>query len=98
MYDDFSPLDSYDLYAMGLRSARCNGCKYAKLRHELGDKFLSLKDGRWIAVYELGAEPVPGQGEPYEYEGQPVRHRSSFMAIGHSDECYNWQPPKKQRG
>jgi len=88
-----APIDSYDLYAMGLRPARCNGCKYAQLKHELGDKFLSMKtDNGWIGVYELDAESVAGQSEPYEHEGRSIRHRVSFMAIGHSDECYHWQP------
>ncbi len=47
MYDDYgpAPIDSYDLYAMGLRTARCNGCRYAKLTHELGDKCLVLYIG-----------------------------------------------------
>ena len=93
---DFAPIDSYDLYAMGLRSPRCNGCTYAKLKHELGDRFLSLStgDGR-IAVFELGAQPYPGQGEPQEYEGRSVRNRGTFMSIGHSDECYHWKPPNQ---
>lgn len=95
MFDEWgpAPIDSYDLYARGVRPARCNGCKYAQLKHELGDKLLSLKtDNGWIAVYELDARPVSGQGEPYEHEGRSVRHRVSFMAVGHSDECYHWQP------
>lgn len=86
------PIDSYDAYAMGLRAPRCNGCKYEQLKHELGDKFLVLRDG-WVNIYELDAEPVPGQGEPYEYEGRSIRHRSGFMSVGHSDECYHWAPP-----
>ena len=63
MYDYFdetpAPIDSSDLYEMGLRAPRCNGCKYAKLKHKLGDKFLSRIDGGWVAVYELDAEPRP---------------------------------------
>ena len=97
MYDNYGPppIDSYDLYAMGLRSARCNGCRYAQLKHELGDKFLKLYDDHgWISVNELDAEPFPGQREPTEHEGRPIRRHASFMSIGHSDECYNWQPPE----
>jgi len=106
MYGDYewerAPIDSYDVYAMGLRAARCNGCEYAKLKHKLGDKFLKLytdklyTDLGWIAVYELDAEPCTGQGEPLEHQGRPIRHRGTFMGIGHSDECYNWQPPSER--
>jgi hypothetical protein len=89
-----APIDSYDLYAMGLRAPRCNGCEYAKLKWELGDKFLALKDEHgWTNVYELDREPGKGQGEPYEHEGRPVYCRVGFMSIQHSDECYHWQPP-----
>ena len=51
-------------YEMGLRSARCNGCAFAKLKHELGDKFyaLNLDNHGWITVYELDAKPLQGQG------------------------------------
>ena len=31
-------------YEQGLRGPRCNGCKYAQLKHELGDKFLELRE------------------------------------------------------
>lgn len=96
-YFEPAPIDSYDLYAMGLRAARCNGCKYARLKHELGDKFLRLRNANgWVVVYELDARPHPGQGDPLEHEGRPVRHRASFMSIGHSDECYNWKPPRRE--
>lgn len=88
---DPAPIDSDDLYSMGLRAARCNGCAYAKLKHELGDKFLALNDG-WVNVYELDAEPIPGQGDPQEHNGRSVRYRAGFMSIGHSDGCYHWQP------
>ena len=94
-YEDMpAPIDSYDCYAMGLRAARCNGCEYAKLKHELDDKFLTKSETGWPTVYELDAEPSPGQGEPTEHEGRPIRFRASFMSIGHSDECYHWKPPK----
>lgn len=107
MYGNFehdpAPIDSYDLYAMGLRAARCNGCKYAQLKHELGDKFLPLHESRgeafprWVTVYELDAQPESGQGEPQEHEGRPIRFRVGFASIEHSDECYNWRPPSKRR-
>ena len=74
------------------KGARCNGCEFARLKHELGDRFLVLRDG-WVNVYEIGASPVVGQGEPLEYEGQPIRYRAGFMSIEHSDECYHWSPP-----
>lgn len=90
------PIDSFDAYQMGLRPPRCNGCEYARLRWELGDKFLSLNKAGWVAVYELDAEPVPGQGEPREHDGRPIRHRGSFMSVGHSDECYHWSPPSER--
>lgn len=93
---DNAPIDSDDLYAMGLRSARCNGCTYAKLKYELGDKFLSLPVGGWIAVFELDAQPYPGQAEPLEHDGRPIRNRGGFMSIGHSDECYHWRPPEER--
>lgn len=92
------PIDSADMLAMGLRAPRCNGCDYARLRWELGDKFLSLNKGGWVAVYELDADPTPGQGEPQEHEGRPVRHKASFMSVGHSDECYGWRPPTSRPG
>lgn len=79
------------LYEMGLRGPRCNGCKLAKLKYELGDRFLMvLGEG----VYELDAEPRPGQGEPQSHEGRPIRFRWWGMSYGHSNECYGWQPPK----
>ena len=100
-YDEYEsgPIDSDDAYAMGLRAPRCNGCKYTQLKYELGDKFLVLRTGGWPTVYELDAEPYPDQGEPEEHEGRPIRYHASFISIGHSDECYNWHPPKeiKQR-
>jgi len=81
-------------YRMGFRDPICNGCKYARLKYELGDKFLSLRSERgWITVYELDAEPRPSQGEPREYEGRPIQCRMAFLSIGHSDECYHWHPP-----
>ena len=81
MFDEMEmePLDSHDLYIMGLRPPRCNGCRYAELKWELGDKFLKKYEAGWIAVYELGAKPSRGQGEFVENEGQPMRHHSSFM-------------------
>lgn len=88
------PIDSADMLAMGLRAPRCNGCEHARLRWELGNKFLSRNEAGWVAVYELDAEPAPGQGEPQEHDGRPIRHKSSFMSIGHSDECYGWKPPE----
>lgn len=103
MYDDPefmgpAPIDSSDLVAMGFMAPRCNGCKFAQLKWELGDRFLHLVDDNdWHNVYELDAEPGPGQGEPLEHEGRPIRYRAGFMSIGHSDECYNWQPPKHGR-
>lgn len=100
MFEEWGPgpFDSFDAYETGLRAPRCNGCDYARLKHELGDKFLSLNEGGWVAVYELGAEPAPGQGEPQEHEGKPIRHKSSFMSVGHSDECYGWRPPTSRPG
>ena len=68
---------------------RCNGCKLAKLRHTLGDKFLMIPGQ---GVYELDAQPSPGQGEPQSYEGRPIRFHWWGMSYGHSDECYHWQP------
>ena len=81
-------------HEMGLRGPRCNGCKFARLKHELGDKFLYLVEHAWsTTVYELDAEPMSGQGEPHEHEGRSIRFRASFMSIRHSDECYHWRPP-----
>jgi len=89
---DNGPVGSSDIYRMGLRSGRCNGCKLAQLKHELGEKFL-IVDG---AVYELGAEPLPGQGTPQSHEGRPIQFRAWFMSTGHSDECYHWKPPEEK--
>jgi len=84
------------LYEMGLRGPRCNGCKYARLKYELGNKFLALKGCYgWINIYELDARPASGQSEPLEHEGRPIHHRIGFAGIAHSDECYHWKPPKK---
>jgi hypothetical protein len=93
MYEfERAPIDSYDLYAMGLRAARCNGCKLAEYKHKLGDKFLML-DG---TVYELDAEPHKGQAVT-EHEGRPIKFRFGGMSYGHSDECYNWNPSHLKR-
>jgi hypothetical protein len=95
MWDDMqAPIDSYDCYAMGLRAPRCNGCEYAQLKHKLGDRFLSVNEDGWTAVYELDATPRPGQAET-EHEGRPIQSRSSFMSIKHSDECYYWKPSEE---
>ncbi len=106
MYSDLeydpAPIDSYDLYARGLRAARCNGCRYAQLKHELGDRFLPLHKAignafpRWVTVYELDALPAAGQGEPQEHEGRPIRFRVGLASIEHSDECYHWHPPEEK--
>ena len=91
-WDDNGPIDSFDAFQMGLRPPRCNGCKLAQLRHELGDKLLLLGG----TVYELDAEPAPGQGEPTSHEGRPIRWIFRGMSYGHSDECYRWRPPKEE--
>lgn len=78
-------------YEHGLRGARCNGCEYARLKYQLADKFLVLRDG-WVNVYEKGAPPVAGQSI-IEHEGKPIQHKGSFLSVGHSDECYHWKPP-----
>lgn len=83
-----APIDSSDLHQMG-RAPRCNGCRLAQLKHELGESFLMLNGN----VYELDAEPRPGQGEPYKHKGRPIRWHFWGMSYGHSDECYNWQSP-----
>lgn len=98
MYDDDygpAPIDSYDLYAMGLRSARCNGCEFARWKHELGDRCLVLNISGWPTVYELDAAPRQGQSEPHEHDGRPIRFHASFMSVEHSDECYHWKPKGK---
>jgi len=64
----------------------------AKLRHELGDKFHMVEDG---TIYELDAEPLQGQ-MVNEIGDRPVRFHFWGRAYGHSDECYKWQPPKKE--
>lgn len=93
VYDEPAPFDSSDLYQMGLRAPRCNGCEVAKLKHELGDKFLLMPDG----IYELDAEPREGQGEPYVWDGRSIRWHFWGMSYDHSDECYNWQPSKEKQ-
>lgn len=112
MYDEHGPgpIDSYDRYAMGLRAPRCNGCEYAKLKWELGEKFYSRRTGtgllnrllgrrglcKWIEVYELGAQPGPKQRKK-KYRGVPIKHITSFASIEHSDECWHWKPPVEPR-
>ena len=94
MYDEWGergPIDSEDAFAMGLRGPRCNGCKLAKLRYELGDKFLLLHN----TVYELDAEPAPGQGQPEQHKGRPIKHHLWVMSPEHSNECYHWTPPSE---
>lgn len=78
------------MFDMGLRPPRCNGCERKKLKHQLGEKFLQLPTG----IYELDAEPAKGQDEPKSHEGRPIRFVIWGMSYGHSDECYNWRPPK----
>lgn len=99
MYDfehEPAPIDSYDLYAMGLRAPRCNGCSHAKLKWELGDRYYRYDSAFGVAVYERGKQPAPGQGEPLKIDGEPIEFRASYMSIGHSDECYNWTPPQEK--
>lgn len=94
MWDELpAPLDSYDLYQYGLRPPRCNGCEYLALKWKLGERFLALPRQGWTSVYELGATPLAGQGEPQEHEGRPIRFHASFMSTGHSDECWHFQAP-----
>jgi len=81
------------LYDMGLRGPRCNGCEYRELKWKLGDKFLVLGGSGWTDVYELDAEPTAGQGEPMEHDGRPIRFKSGFMSVGHSDECWGFKIP-----
>lgn len=92
-----APIDSYDLYARGLRPGRCNGCKFEKLAWELGDEAIVLveADTGSTSIYELGAEPWPGQMIT-EWDGLPIRSRGSYMSVGHSDECWNWRPPNSK--
>ncbi len=113
-HDEFGnepmPVDSSDLLAMGLRAPRCNGCEFARLKHKLGDKILVLQGDKvfpsswlnisdsWVNVYELDADPVPGQGEPYEYGGRPIQFHAGFMSVGHSNECHHWKPPRGEIG
>ena len=87
-----------ELYRLGLRGPRCNGCSYAKLKHELGDRFYSEVDEHgWTMVYELEPEIIDPFNELPEKRGKPAKFRAGFMSIGHSDECYNWQPPEKSK-
>ena len=81
-----------EAYDQGLRGAICNGCSLAKLKHELGKKFLMLPDG----IYELDAQPVEGQGKPMVYKGKPIRFHMWGMSYEHSDECYNWKLTSKK--
>lgn len=81
------------LYDMGLRGPSCNGCSYLEYKWKLGDKFLALSSGGWVDVYELDAGPRPGQGEPKENNGRPIRFKSGFSGIGHSDECWGFKVP-----
>jgi len=92
-YDDGpGPIDSYDAYAMGLRPARCNGCQFKELKHELGNRALVRNEQGWTAVYE---QVEAGTVKAEVVDGKLVKFRASFMSIGHSDECWNYQPPKE---
>jgi hypothetical protein len=84
-------------YNMGLRGPRCNGCKYARLKHELGDRFREIRTERgWIVVFEL--DVVRRTREKLQIiAGRPAKRVVAFLSIGHSDECYHWKP-KKQAG
>lgn len=88
------PIDSDELYQMGLRPARCAGCEAEKLTWELGDKCLITREHNGTCFYELDAKPRHGQGRK-EYMGRPVRFKNWFSSTGHSDECYHWTPPKE---
>ncbi len=59
---------------------RCNGCQLKKYKKELGKRFLMLNN----TIYEKGAEPLEGQGEPSSYKGQPIRFVMYGMSFGHS--------------
>ena len=74
---------------------KCNGCKLKEYKWKLGKKFL-LMPGPNGGVYELDAEPIEGQGHPKEYNGRPLRFCWWGMSYGHSDECYDWHPPRKK--
>jgi len=87
-----------EAYDMGLRGGICNGCKLAEYKWKLGKKFLLIGGGIMGGVYELDAKPTEGQGEPYEHNGRPIRFIFAGMSYGHSDECYNWRPPRKRKG
>jgi hypothetical protein len=47
-------------------------------------------------VYELDAEPHPGQ-KMDSWQGRPVQFKCWFMSVGHSDECYRWTPPEEAK-
>ena len=59
---------------------KCNGCKNAKLRKELGDKYLLLGN----TVYEYDAAPYPGQDQPLSHNGRSIQFHAWFMEIAHS--------------
>ena len=63
---------------------RCNACHVNTLRKQLGKKFLMIAN----TVYELDAEVAPGQGEPMEFEGRPIKFHVWVMANEHSGEGY----------
>ena len=75
-------------------SSRCNGCTYTRLKHKLGDKFLSMVDKHgYTAIYELDREPYPGQTEPTTHEGRSIRWYCSLMLVAHADDCNLYGTP-----
>lgn len=69
----------------------CNGCHDRDLRRRLGKRYLLL-DGR--KVYELDAQPEPGQSEPHKHLGRPIRLCAIYMALEHSydEDCRLTRP------
>lgn len=84
-------------YAMGLRGPRCNGCEFARIKYELGEKVYVHRSGTWTTMYRRGEAPHEGQGEPFvDDNNEPIGFIVSFMSIEHSDECFKWKPPKRR--
>jgi len=65
----------------------CNGCLLDQKRRELGARLLVLDDqdhAGAVTLFELGAQPIDGQGAKREHDGKPVRFLAWLMSPGHA--------------
>lgn len=63
----------------------CNFCSLRSIKARYRpEEILCLTVHGWITYYQVDADPLPGQGEPLEHNGRPIRFLASFMSLtGH---------------